>query len=78
LAELESGANISIFLYYIPDTLYLQGNDLGGTFPNHYCPEAYNGPEGLQAWGIDCEKVSCSKVDCCNAWENCFYYKNEE
>ena len=64
--------NLIFLLLIIKDSLFLQGNDLHGTLPDHFCAQELGDPKGLQSVGMDCEKVDCSAM-CCEEWKSCYY-----
>jgi hypothetical protein len=51
----------------VADTLFLQRNDLNGTWPEEYCVVF------LQRFGIDCDRIKCSSEACCPPEDVCFY-----
>jgi hypothetical protein len=55
-----------LFLRAIPDTLYVQNNDLSGDWPQEFCEF---GARTVDDFGLDCDKVECS---CCDILQ-CYY-----
>lgn len=68
-----------LILTQITDTVFLQGNDLNGTWPVEFCPEGFlgKGEPNVQNFGIDCHKVKCVAT-CCDEWRNCFFHGQGE
>jgi len=50
------------FIYFLDllstDTLFLQGNNLSGSFPLIYCPACNTCVHPLQHFGLDCDEVA--------------------
>jgi hypothetical protein len=57
--------------FYFPDTLFLQRNNLTGSWPEAFCPPCPDCNHPFNEFGLDCSEISCSP-ECCKSSENCF------
>jgi hypothetical protein len=52
-------------------TLYLNGNNLTGTWPDEFCPTEKDPDGPFTEFGLDCEQTPCPE-ECCLPENNCF------
>ena len=60
---------------YILDTLFVQANQLTGTWPEELCPSCSRCQDNVRYFGIDCEEVTCL-ARCCRSYSVCFWNDN--
>jgi hypothetical protein len=58
----------------LSDTMFVQGNDISGTFPEELCSCPLC-RDKLYFFGIDCFKIDCSS-NCCDLIRQCYYANN--
>jgi hypothetical protein len=58
-------------IFSFPDTLFLQRNNLTGSWPEAFCPPCPGCDRPFNEFGLDCSEVSCSP-ECCKSVENCY------
>jgi hypothetical protein len=52
-------------------TLYVNGNNLTGSWPDEFCPSEADPDGPFSEFGLNCDQTPCPE-DCCLPENNCF------
>lgn len=61
----------SHFFVWLTETIFIQFNNIKGSFPDVYCPKCEDCEHPLFSFGIDCLVIDCPP-ECCDPDLNCF------